>query len=75
MAKSNFSVGDSVVHKTTDQFEMIIIDNCMFGQPTQEQMANQSKDPNRFLCKYYNDNTDKWEEVCFYGFELSPSEE
>jgi uncharacterized protein YodC (DUF2158 family) len=69
-----FKIGDVVEHKTTEEFEMVIIDNCFFKNPTMEQTVQNSKDPNRFLCKYYNKNTNQWEEKCFENIELESLE-
>ncbi|AZA78138.1 hypothetical protein EG347_11740 [Chryseobacterium sp. G0186] len=58
-------IGDKVKHKTTDDFTMVIMDNCLFATGRISQ-----KDPERFLCKYYNKFTNQWEQNCFYLHEL-----
>ncbi|RBA29009.1 hypothetical protein [Flavobacterium tibetense] len=68
--EQKFKVGDIVVHKTTDKFKMSIIDNCPPKNPTIKQVADRYKDPSIYRCKYYNENTNKWDEVCFQETEL-----
>lgn len=63
---SEFKIGDTVVHKATDSFKMVIIDNCRY----KETAKITEKDPNRFECKYYNIHTNQWESKCFYALEL-----
>ena len=70
MSESKFKKGDVVGHKTTDKFEMVIVDNAYFENPTIQQVANRSKNPERYHCKYYNPDTKVWEEKDFYEWEL-----
>lgn len=65
---TNFKKGDIVYHKTTKDFKMTIVDNCIYEKPSIKQI--EVKDPNLFSCRYYNTKTDKWETVCFYSEEL-----
>ena len=70
MSSTTFNIGDTVSHKTTDKFDMVIIGNCQYRSPTMEQMSKQELDPNRFHCRYYNPDTKNWEEGCFQDVEL-----
>ena len=63
-----FKKGDVVIHKTTKDFEMVIVDNCIYEYPSVKQIG--VKDPNRYSCRYYNKYTNLWEVGCFYSEEL-----
>lgn len=61
-----FKTGDTVKHKTTNDFKMVIMKNCNYIEGHLVTKIN----PKRFLCKYYNNYTNAWEEKCFYDHEL-----
>lgn len=65
---------DKVYHKTTDAFEMIVID---FERRWDNDMSKNLTVPNPKypVCRYYNTNTNKWEEQSFNDFELELIEE
>lgn len=76
MSDTNFNIGDVVTHKTTDRFKMVILSN---GRYTIDDWVTGTKpgdkNPNNFICKYYNSDTKEWEQKSFYDSELSLSEE
>ncbi|WP_291072633.1 MULTISPECIES: hypothetical protein [unclassified Empedobacter] len=69
-----FKIGDKVIHKTTEAFEMIIID---FEKRWENNIAKQTFTPNPKypICRYYNSRTNKWEKETFNDFELELLEE
>lgn len=71
MLENTFKIGDKVKHKTTDEFSMVIIRNSIvtYDERTKNLKAG-SKNPDKFICKYYNNNTNEWEEKGFYYTEL-----
>lgn len=64
-----FKIGDHVLHRTTQDFEMIIID---FEKRWENNMAKNLTVPNPKypICRYYNRDTKKWETQTFNDFEL-----
>ena len=75
MLENTFKIGDKVVHKTTDKFNMVIISN---GTVSYSERSKELKigniNPDVFICKYYNPDTTKWEEKRFHFTELKKSE-
>ena len=68
--ENKFKVGDVVVHKTTNKFKMLIVDNCYPKNPTIEQEFHNYKDLSIYKCRYYNELTNNWDEECFQEAEL-----
>ena len=74
MSGSKFKIGDVVLHKTTDKFKMSIISNGRYTPDDWVKGTNPGDiNPNSFICKYYNPDTNQWEQKQFYDTELSLS--
>lgn len=67
--KREFKIDDLVLHRTREEFEMIIID---FEKRWENDMSKNYTVPNPKypICRYYNKYTNKWEVQSFNDFEL-----
>lgn len=72
--ETEFKIGDHVMHRSTQDFEMIIID---FAKKWENNMTKNLTVPNPKypICRYYNRDTKKWEIQEFHDFELEYSDE
>jgi len=63
----NFKNGYKVIHKLIG-FDLVIIGKC---NPLKLNDIEQVNNGASYLkCRYYNPNTNKWEEHCFFDYEL-----
>ena len=74
MSENNFKIGDKVVHKTTNKFDMVIIGNGkVLLSEKSKSLELGNTHPDVFICKYYNPDTAQWEEKRFHFTELEKS--
>jgi Hemimethylated DNA-binding protein YccV like. len=70
MDTQKFNIGDKVKHKTTDEFEMVIVDFDVYWNNDRYKQVNNVKNPEYPICKYYNKHTNLWEQNRFHSCEL-----
>lgn len=71
MLDNQFKIGDKVVHKTTDKFDMVIVSNDKVAyEERSAELKVGDTNPNVFICKYYNPDSMQWEQKRFHFAEL-----
>ena len=68
-------IGDTVKHKTTDDFEMVVIDFDTYWNNDMHKTVKGIPNPEFPICKYYNIHTNNWEQKKFNISELEKTSE
>lgn len=66
---NEFKVGDKVRHKVAPQFDMVVVDFAKHWENDPYKGLTE-KNPEYPICKYYNNNTNQWEQKRFHLSEL-----